>query len=170
MTWLAPRRIATALLTALVVTFVTALLLPRAFGWSPYVVTSGSMEPSFGAGAVVLTEPIAHKTIEVDQVLTFRTRTGVTTHRVVDVTERDATRTIMNTQGDANNAPDTEPVDSRNVLGEVRLALPYLGYLLAAVRTPAGLVILISLLAVALWPRPDTFAEQPPRTLEQVSS
>jgi signal peptidase len=133
---------------------VGTLLVPRAFGLTPYVVTSGSMRPSFDPGAVVLADDVADSTLQIGDVITFQTPDGVTTHRIVTCTTyTDATEPLLllRTQGDANNAPDPEPVDARNVLGKVRVDVPAVGYLLERVREPVGIGSLLLLLGIVVF-------------------
>jgi signal peptidase I len=146
------RWVATVALAAVVVVMVGVLLVPRAFGLTPYVITSGSMRPTFEPGAVVLTRDVPQSHLRVGDIITYRTSSSVTTHRVthrVVVEDAAGQAVLLKTQGDANNARDTEPVDSRNVLGKVRFAVPVVGYVVQAMRTPAGIVVLVILLALA---------------------
>lgn len=140
------------LLAAVVVVMVGVLLLPRAFGLTPYVVTSGSMRPTFEPGAVVLTKDVPAAELAAGDIVTFQTPVDVTTHRIVErrvVGEGAAAETTFETRGDANNASDTDRLDSRNVLGKVRYAVPGVGYLIELVRTPLGLGALVALFALA---------------------
>lgn len=140
------------LLAAVVVALAGVLLVPRVFGLTPYVVTSGSMRPTFEPGAVVLTASVPEAELAVGDIVTFQTADGPTTHRIV---EREggsggSGAVLLTTQGDANDGRDQEPVDTRNVLGEVRFAVPATGYLLEWVRTPVGAGTLAALLAVVV--------------------
>lgn len=102
-----------------------AVLLPTAgLGWSPMVITSGSMQPLIRPGDVVLSA--AAEELRPGQVITYEdpAREGtLTTHRVLSVNE-DGT---LRTQGDANATPDSTPVLRDSVLGRGRLLVPMVG-------------------------------------------
>lgn len=109
------------------------------------VVKSGSMEPDIQVGGVVVIKPSS--SYGVGDVITFGadTKTQIpTTHRIVAV-EGEGTAQVYQTKGDANDAPDPEPVKRSEVAGKVIFSVPYLGYLLAFARTPLGFVALVGL-------------------------
>lgn len=92
-------------------------------GWTPTLVTGGSMQPHIVAGDLVMVAP-SDQVLGPGTVVTFR-QPGVgrlVTHRVVDVVG-DA----YLTQGDANAQPDSDVVPRSEVLGAGRLLVPVLG-------------------------------------------
>lgn len=104
------------------------VLIPTLFlGWTPLVVTSGSMEPSIGAGDVVLVDP-GYGAPGPDSVVAFESGEGVTVHRVV-AANPDGTLT---TKGDANASPDSTAVRPDEVAGVGRLLVPHIGMLRTA--------------------------------------
>lgn len=113
-----------------------------AFGRSQYVVESGSMEPAIRTGSVVFDSQRA--SYEVGDVITFRPLGSkeTVTHRIVQETTEDGSRAYL-VKGDANNAPDPDPVPADTVLGKVALSVPYVGYAVNAVRSLPGLIICI---------------------------
>ena len=127
----------------LAVAFLLALaLMPNLWGWSSMVVTSGSMEPALSPGDVVLVEPRDADALEPMDIITFRADDGSkVSHRIIDKGV-DATGTSFVTKGDANEDPDGDVVDSRNVMGQVHFSVPRVGYLIAWARTPIGLILL----------------------------
>ncbi len=105
------------------------------FGFYPMLVTTGSMEPVLPAGAMIVSH--AQADYGVGDVISFRQGGAVVTHSIVEVTAEG-----YRTAGDANNAPDSETVPRRAVLGRVVLCLPWAGALLLALREPIGILIL----------------------------
>lgn len=93
--------------------FVTAfiLLFPGLFGIRPYVVYSGSMEPEIQTGAVVFTK-VEKLSPEKGDIITFRNRDTVITHRVVK--KQNGT---WITKGDANKTADPVPVEESQIIG-----------------------------------------------------
>ncbi len=136
--------------TLLVALLLGLALLPKAWGWSSLVVTSGSMEPAFGPGDIVLVQPRDATSLRPMDIATFTTADGTqVTHRITDkVTDLQGTSFL--TKGDANEGQDPWVVDARNVSGQVRYSVPRIGYVVAWARTPWGLAVLaLGLLYVA---------------------
>ena len=133
-----PGRIAALLLAA-------ALLLGWLLGLRCYSVLSGSMEPAYPTGALLITRPIRAEQIRQGTVLTFRSGEAIVTHRVTAV-ERRETGFVFRTKGDANTIEDGAPVGEAQVLGTPVLCLPGLGYGAQLLRRPA---VFYSLLAAA---------------------
>lgn len=106
------------------------------------IVESGSMAPAIPMGSVIMIAPAENYTV--DDVITFRRLEDeeLTTHRIVE--ERlEAGQEVFVTQGDANNVPDMESVEAQEVLGKVRLHIPYLGFIFDFFRQPLGFLILV---------------------------
>ncbi|RLV55583.1 signal peptidase I [Aeromicrobium phragmitis] len=108
-----------------------AVAAPRLAGATPYAVLSGSMTPTYGVGALVVTRDVDPATLGVGDVVTYQLRSGepqTATHRVVAVRQQlDGEREFI-TQGDANAAADPLPVRPVQIRGEVWYSVPYLGY------------------------------------------
>ncbi|WP_281193561.1 signal peptidase I [Halorubrum sp. F4] len=132
------------LLIALVVPFVVYAVPGVVGAQGGYVVLSGSMEPSIGVGDVVIVDDVTPAEIEEGDVITYLRGDAdtPTTHRVVEVTERNGERAFI-TQGDANEDPDAAPVPASRVLGEVAVVIPYMGYVIEFVNTPTGFLALV---------------------------
>ncbi|WP_182481474.1 signal peptidase I [Nocardioides immobilis] len=127
-----------------------ALVAGVAFGVRPIVITSGSMEPSIGTGALVLARTVPASDVEVGDVVTVPTASGTrVTHRVVQVDDGGAGLAVLTLRGDANATPDAEqyPVSSAD---RMLLDVPLVGYVLGAMRSPAGLVVVGGLAALLL--------------------
>ncbi|WP_344501643.1 signal peptidase I [Dactylosporangium maewongense] len=117
-------------------------------GWKPYVVMSDSMAPAMHAGDVILVDPQA-TSLAVYEIVTYSDPRGLITHRVVAQAE-DGTFTV---KGDANQQPDTRPVERRQVIGPVRLILPSVGWPVVQVRTHPFKVAGVALILAVVWPR-----------------
>ncbi|MFW2381826.1 MAG: signal peptidase I [Acidimicrobiales bacterium] len=92
-------------------------------GWSPVVITSGSMEPTLSVGDVLLIDRDAGTTAAQRSVVVFERDDGeVVAHRVFSVEANG-----LVTKGDANPTPDTSRVEPGEVLGVGRLVVPLIG-------------------------------------------
>lgn len=127
-------------------------------GMETYSVLSGSMEPFLHTRTTVLVDTAVDvETLGVGDPITFATGRNrpPTTHRVIEVFTDDAGKTFYRTQGDANEAPDGEPVSAANVIGVVHTDLDDvwtapggreipLGQAVTWTRTTEGRVVLIA--------------------------
>ncbi|MGO1399571.1 MAG: signal peptidase I [Brevibacterium yomogidense] len=106
--------------------------LPAVVGGMPLSVLTGSMRPTLPPGTLVVIKPAPVEEIGVGDVITFQIESGkpaVATHRVIARSDDSASGEVrFTTQGDANNAPDPEPVRPAQIRGEVWYAVPYLGW------------------------------------------
>jgi signal peptidase len=104
------------------------------FPVQPTAVISGSMRPTLDVGDVVIIAKVSADIIKPGDIIQFREAEGVTTvHRVVDVREIEGKRVFI-TQGDANRAPDPDPVLTDNVVGKMILNIPKVGWAAIAVK------------------------------------
>lgn len=125
-------------------------ILPRVLGAVPLTVLSGSMEPAFSPGDLVISQPVDPRTLATGDVITFQPVSDdptLVTHRVIGFTFGGGESRII-TRGDANGASDA-PIVYDQVMGKVLYSLPYLGYVSQAV-TSVGAAWLIPLVGVAL--------------------
>jgi signal peptidase I len=96
-------------------------------GWTPNIVSSGSMQPAISPGDVVMTaEPAADLEFEGGTVVTFEdpARPGeLLTHRIVAQNDDGTYRT----RGDGNQVADSTDLDPEDVVGVGRLLIPAVG-------------------------------------------
>jgi len=93
----------------------------------PTTVIGGSMRPTLDVGDVVIVVEVPADTIEPGDIIQFREAEGSTTvHRVVEIQEIEGNMVFV-TQGDANEAPDPDPVLADNVVGKVIFNIPNVG-------------------------------------------
>lgn len=135
-------------------------------GHPVYVVAGPSMEPAIGIGSAVILEDVPSHELAVGDVVSLRSGAGraIFTHRIIRLAERDGGR-WLETQGDANDAPDPSITPASAVIGRVAWSLPGAGYLIALLSTVPGLVLLLStgaLLLVAGWWLDGPTAERGP--------
>jgi signal peptidase I len=125
-------------------------LVPMLFGWRPYVIESGSMEPRINVGDVVLAAPIA--AADRDQLLgrvtvfdSPETPGKVITHRVVRF---DGSQIV--TKGDANQTVDSAKITMSSVRGLGRLLVRWVGLPLMWLKTGQWLWLLLFLTSLML--------------------
>jgi signal peptidase len=134
---------------AVIVLLALATNLGPKVGFELFAIRGGSMAPAIPLGAAIVAVRTAPDAIQVGDTVTIRADNGVIyTHRVVDIQERPANRWLR-TKGDANATADAAPVPATSVVGVVRWTVPLVGYLMAMLTTPAGLLSVVAY-AVAL--------------------
>ena len=119
-------------------------LVPILFGWRPFVVQSGSMEPRINVGDIVLAAPVESASDLVGRVTVFvdpDRRESYKTHRVVAL-NADGT---MTTQGDANPTPDSTRISMDDVRGLGRLLVSFAGLPYIWARSGQWLLLLLFL-------------------------
>lgn len=111
---------------------------PEVLGYSQYIVTSGSMEPEFSAGDMVLVK--SEESYSLGDIVTFVDAEGsVVTHRITGSVEG-----MFITKGDANNVEDSDLLAPENIIGRLQLVLPGVGSAMLFLRTPFGILCLLA--------------------------
>lgn len=147
------RRGVEALFAAVVVSalglWVVTHLAPVA-GYGLFAVRSGSMTPALEVGDLVVTRLVDPSEVEQGDVITIETGgRAVVTHRVVAVQATDD-GPVYTTRGDANATPDPRAARADQLRGRIDWRVPLLGYVLAMIAMPAGIVALVSIAAALL--------------------
>lgn len=150
----AVRRIVDLGLLALIVVVLVAMILGKGaplVGRQSFVIGGGSMEPTIPLGAAIVIEPVTASELAVGDVVSLQVGHERTTftHRIITVVDRPDGRWIR-TKGDANGSPDPELVPASTVLGRVELSIPLVGYLLALLSMPVGVIFVLGLAATLL--------------------
>lgn len=119
---------------------------PSICGFSPVAVLSGSMEPAFYSGDLLIIQK--QENYRKNEIVTFEDGGVLTTHRIVDRTPKG-----FLTKGDSNNISDRELVSEEQIKGRLALRIPKAGKFFLFLRSPLGLLLfLISGWAVLFLP------------------
>ncbi|MFD5598836.1 signal peptidase I [Leucobacter sp. NPDC058333] len=175
---IAGRALVSALALAVIIVLVALIALPKIMGGDSFTVLSGSMEPTFAPGDVVvakgITEAEVCTDVSVGTIVTFFPEPNdptLITHRVIGKTIGtfdDGTDCRLITQGDANSSAD-EPVSPEQVRGVFMFGVPKLGWARQWVSKNTMLVVGIAAAALVvsgLWSsfrRPRTTVMSVPR-------
>jgi signal peptidase len=148
------RRFLDLLLIGLVVIVLVGILLAKLVpltGRQTIIVGGSSMEPAIGLGAAIVIRSVPAEALAVGDVVTLHAgeKSAIYTHRIIEVVDRPDGRWIR-TQGDANAHPDPTLIHSSAVVGRTELAIPLVGYLLALLSIPTGVLFLVGLAATLL--------------------
>ena len=152
------------ILVTVVVLLAIALVGVRVVGLQPYVVLSGSMEPTYHVGSLIYVKAVDYQELTVGDPITYMvSQDTVVTHRIIEVLvdEEDPETIRYFTQGDANDVPDGSSVHYKNIIGKPVFSIPYLGYVSNYIQNPPGTYVSIAAgaLLILLVFLPDIFAE-----------
>lgn len=145
--------ICSALGTALLILLIAACIpftLPRAMGYQPYTVVSGSMEPEIPVGSLVYVGAMEPEDVQIRDVIAFyggRDSNAIITHRVVD------NQVVMGrfiTKGDANQTNDMNPVEYKYFIGRVEKVIPNLGVLAQLMTSHDGKIAAGAMIGLAV--------------------
>lgn len=157
------QRLASGVVIATAATVVVAtLVLPRTVGGAALTVLTGSMEPTYPVGSLVVVRPVEADEVVTGDVITFANPSGsFTTHRVTKVDLTSAGERSFTTKGDANRTEDNDPVLADAVRGRVWLHVPYLGHIRQALSSPIGFAAMFGLVLLSLvWDRVSPFVRR----------
>lgn len=111
--------------------------LPMPFGYGIANVLSGSMEPTFSPGTLLLVKE--EKDIKTGDIVVYQSGQSLVVHRVVSI---DGDTVV--TKGDANNTQD-EPFNRNQIKGIVIGWIPGVGNLVKFLKTPVGIILILVL-------------------------
>lgn len=101
------------------------LVTARVVGYTPYVIESDSMAPTYAVNDIVYVKNVEFDQIKKDDVITFvNSNNNIVTHRVNEI---DTKEKCIYTKGDSNEFADIMPVYEENIIGIVKFSIPKLG-------------------------------------------
>lgn len=145
-------------LLAVLAILALTIVIPRLTGATPYTVLTGSMEPNYPPGTLIVVKPEDPAALQAGDVITFQKESGkldVVTHRIIEVRENARGEKSFVTQGDANPSRDMNPVVPEQIRGKLWYSVPFMGYVNSVVtgqqRSIMIVVVVGGLLAYAGW-------------------
>lgn len=120
------------LLACVLLVGVMVIVVPAATGSTPMTVLTGSMEPTYPPGTLIVVKPIEAEDIRIGDPITYQIESGeeaVVTHRVVAIAQSTNGEVSFTTKGDANGTADAVPVKPVQLKGKVWYSVPWIGYI-----------------------------------------
>ncbi len=120
------------------------------FGFRQYVVATGSMEPEYKVGDLIIIKETPKEKIKVGDIINYisENEKETITHRVKEIIEKDG-QTFYKTKGDNNNSDDQELINYNNVQGILVFKISKLGTIITKLLTGSGVSILIVLIILS---------------------
>jgi signal peptidase len=156
--------VVSGVLVGIVVLLVVALVGVRLVGLQPFVVLSGSMEPTYHVGSLIYVKSVDYKQLQAGDPITYLLNENtVVTHRITEVLvdEEDPNTLRYFTKGDANDIADGTSVHYKNIIGKPVFSIPYLGYVSNYIQNPPGMYVAIAAGAILIMLvfLPDIFSD-----------
>lgn len=118
-------------------------------GRSIFIVHGQSMTPTIAIGSLVVVVPATATELQAGDIVSLRSGSTVVTHRIIGVDDSTGERQFV-TKGDANESADAVPVGSSAVVGRVAVWLPFVGFGLAFLGSPLGIIAVLSFLGTLM--------------------
>ena len=115
--------------------------MPMPFGYGASIVLSGSMEPEFSKGDLIIVAEA--ESYAKNDIVVFSDGASLVVHRIIEESDE----TVI-TKGDANNVAD-EPIQRSAIKAKVLFHIDKLGSVLGFFKTPIGIILTIGI-AIAL--------------------
>ena len=115
---------------------------PSFLGIKTYVIISGSMEPNYNIGDIVVVQETNPKTLKVGDVISFREGENVVTHRISREL-KDGNQRVFKTKGDNNNTEDLWEVSMNSIEGKVITAIPAVGKITLMLQDKVAILFVI---------------------------
>ena len=141
-------------MTVVAVLLIILFMGVRIFGYTPYVVTSGSMIPQYQVGSLIYVHKEDFKNLQIGDDITFYlSGQSIATHRIHDI---DKNKTTVHTYGINNKDSNGEYIidgvetKSSDIIGKVYFSLPYLGNVYRYIDTGYGKVTVIGFVLILI--------------------
>src|SRR5690349_4591755 len=152
----AVRKVLSGSIVAAGLCLAATMLLPAAFGYQRYVITSGSMTGTYDRGSIVFDQTVPTSSLKVGDAITYSPPAssgvhGLITHRIVSIEGHGKGGVSYRTKGDAN--PNADPWRfklDQPTQAKVAFAIPYIGYGIAALSMLPIRMIIVGLPALLI--------------------
>lgn len=120
------------------------------FGFRQYMVLTGSMEPTYNIGDVIIVKEVKENEIKKGDVITYSVgNSGETiSHRIIDITNENGILQYQ-TKGDNNNSADSDLVNFNVIQGKVVFKISNLGIIISEITTGTGIAVILLILTLS---------------------
>lgn len=120
---------------------------PDLFGYKFFNVVSGSMNPQLEIGDIVFSKEIEEKHIKKGDIITFKQKNAIITHRVEDIIIENE-KIYYQTKGDNNNSKDESLVQYKDIEGIYVFKIPKIGIFINKIQNTTIMFIVIIVLYI----------------------
>ena len=120
------------LIIPIILTIVIIYFVSGYFRYYALAIASGSMNPVFDRGSVVIIEQVNEKydnynKLKEGEIIAFKAEKNIVVHRLIRIVNT-GHELYYYTKGDANEEEDDYLIKKENIIGIVRFKIPYIGY------------------------------------------
>lgn len=120
------------LIIPIILTIVIIYFVSGYFRYYALAIASGSMNPTFDRGSVVIIEQMNEKydnyhKLKEGEIIAFKAEKNIVVHRLIRIVNINDD-VYFYTKGDANKDEDDYLIKKENIIGIVRFKIPYIGY------------------------------------------
>ncbi|HBC85133.1 MAG TPA: signal peptidase I [Clostridiales bacterium] len=135
-----------ALMTLILIVGILFILLFM-IGIEPFVVKSGSMQPTIQTGSLsFINKHAKYKDVKENDIIAFKATSGdKVTHRAISITDEG-----IETKGDSNERTDGITTTEKNFIGKNIFSIPKLGYVVMLIQTTRGKIMLVTIIIIIL--------------------
>ncbi len=114
---------------------------PSFYIYKAYIISTESMQPTLKKGDVIVIKKVDKKDLKIDDIITFKVKGEVITHRIVEIDEVNGT---YKTKGDNNNIIDDVNLLFEDIEGKEIIKIPHLGNIVSGLKN--GIIIILTIL------------------------
>ena len=141
-------RVCTGIIAAVLVLVLLIGFLPQVFGYKPYTVISGSMEPQYQVGSLIYVRQVPPEEIDVGDPVTFTMGGKTITHQVI---EADRETNTFITKGIANQNTTEGPIPYADIIGKASgFSIPFAGYAFTFLSSIPGKILLLCAVGILI--------------------
>lgn len=120
------------------------------FGYRQYMVLTGSMEPNYNIGDLIVIKEKPQEDIKVGDIVNYVTDNGkdTITHRVIEIVEQNG-QTMYKTKGDNNSSSDPNLVNYSQIQGTIVFKINKLGAIITEFLTGVGIFVIAMLIVIS---------------------
>lgn len=119
-------------------------------GYRSYMVVTGSMEPNYNIGDLIIIKDTPVEDLKIGDVINFVSHNGkdTITHRITEIVEENGKK-LYKTKGDNNNTEDKELVQTNQIKGILLFKISKLGTIITKFITGSGIIVLCILIILS---------------------
>ena len=113
---------------------------PSFYIYKAYIISTESMQPTLKKGDVIVIKKVDKKDLRIDDIITFKVKGEVITHRIVEIDEVNGT---YKTKGDNNNIIDDVNLLFEDIEGKEIIKIPHLGNIVSGLKNRIIIILTI---------------------------
>ena len=119
-------------------------------GFKQYMVMTGSMEPTYNIGDLIIVKEVKEDELNVGDAITYSVGNGSETvsHRIISITIENGEKQYQ-TKGDNNSSADPDLVNFNNIEGKIVFKISNLGIIISEITTGTGIALILVIVALS---------------------